>query len=253
VTTPPAGRRTIVVPCFNEEQRLSHDGVRELASGAAVLLVDSGSSDGTAGLVAALAAELETVTTLSLATNAGKGEAVRRGLLAAMEDGPDLVAYFDADFATPAAEMLRLLDVLAARPELTVLMGSRVALLGREIVRSPARHYLGRVYATGASLALDLPVYDTQCGAKALRPTPALRAALAQPFRARWAFDVELLGRLLRGDPPVPVEEIAEEPLLAWHDVAGTRLGLKEMLRASAELARLAPRLRRPATPRPRA
>jgi hypothetical protein len=42
-------------------------------------------------------------------------------------------------------------------------------------------------------------VYDTQCGAKLFRRTPALAAALERPFRSRWAFDVELLGRLRSG------------------------------------------------------
>lgn len=234
-----------MVPCFNEEHRLSPDGVRTLASGADVLLVDSGSTDGTAALTAELASTIEGVRTLALARNAGKGEAVRQGLLHALADDPALVAYFDADFATPASEMLRLLACLEDRPDRSVLMGSRVALLGREIVRTPARHYLGRIYATGASLTLRLPVYDTQCGAKALRPTPALHAALSRPFSSRWAFDVELLGRLLYGETPLPASEIVEEPLLAWRDVAGTQLHASGMLRASADLARIAVRLRR--------
>ena len=62
-----------------------------------------------------------------------------------------------------------------------------------------ARHYVGRLFATASSLILDMTVYDTQCGAKVLRAGPALRAALATPFHSRWAFDVELLGRLHNG------------------------------------------------------
>ncbi len=244
MTAPPPGRPTIVIPCFNEALRLAPAGVRRLATDANVLLVDSGSTDRTGELIAGIAASTEYVRTLTLPHNGGKGEAVRRGLLAALDDGADLVGYFDADFATPADEMLRLLRRLDGSPELSVVLASRVALLGRTIDRSPARHYLGRVYATGASLALGLPVYDTQCGAKALRRSPALEAALARPFTTRWAFDVELLGRLLFEAPPLEVSQIVEEPLREWTDVAGTRMIPWEMVRALTEIVGVWWRLR---------
>jgi hypothetical protein len=121
-------------------------------------------------------------------------------------------------------------------------MGSRVQLLGRRIERSSLRHYAGRVFATGASLSLGLPVYDTQCGAKLFRPSPALACALEQPFTSRWAFDVELLGRLLRPDtgvPPVAAERIREEPLLVWSDVPGSKLRPLGALRGGLDLLRL--------------
>lgn len=237
--------RTVVVPCFNEERRLSRDGVRELAAGTRVLLVDDGSSDGTWALLETLAAEVDGVDALRLERNGGKGEAVRQGLLHALADGADVVGYFDADFATPAAEMLRLLDVLEEDDSHTVVLASRVALLGRQIDRSPSRHYLGRVFATGASLALALPVYDTQCGAKALRRTPALDGALARPLTARWAFDVELLGRLLYGDPRLDPAGLREVPLRRWSDVGGSTLGPAGMARAAGELGRIWLRTRR--------
>ncbi|MTD46250.1 glycosyltransferase [Conexibacter sp. W3-3-2] len=237
---PPAdpARATIVIPCFDEARRLPRDGVLALTHSADVLLVDSGSTDGTPALLAELAADSPHVRALTLARNRGKGEAVRHGLLAALDTGAQRLAYFDADFATPGEEMLRLLDLLDRSPDTSVLLASRVALLGRDIRRSASRHYLGRVYATVASLALDLPVYDTQCGAKALRRTPALEAALARPFRTRWAFDVELLGRLL-ATPGFRSEEIVEEPLRAWADVAGGRLIPWEMARALGEILAL--------------
>lgn len=244
MTAPPSARPTIVVPCFNEALRLPPTGVRALAAHATVLLVDSGSTDATPALLHRLAAETEHVRTLSLARNAGKGEAVRRGLLAALDEGAAVVGYYDADFATPADEMLRLLRRLEDSPEVSVLLASRVALLGRTIDRSASRHYLGRVYATGASLALGLPVYDTQCGAKALRRSPALEAALARPFSTRWAFDVELLARLLFEEPALEVSQIVEEPLHAWTDVAGTRMIPWEMARALTEIVGVWWRLR---------
>ena len=55
--------------------------------------------------------------------------------------------------------------------------------------------------ATLAALILRQPFYDTQCGAKLFRNTPALAGALSEPFRSPWAFDLELLGRLREALP----------------------------------------------------
>ena len=64
---------------------------------------------------------------------------------------------------------------------------------------------------------------------------PSLRAALAEPFESRWVFDVELLGRLHRGSGGVsglPASAFLEVPLNEWHDVHGTKLGLRSAARA---------------------
>ncbi|HEY7375200.1 MAG TPA: hypothetical protein VIF57_23765, partial [Polyangia bacterium] len=112
-----------------------------------------------------------------------------------------------------------------------------------DIERSAVRHYLGRVFATAASLILRTRVYDTQCGAKLFRAGPALAEALSAPFLSRWAFDVELLGRLLIGTPgvaPLPLAAIVEVPLAVWHDVEGSKLGLAGMARTARDLALVA-------------
>lgn len=67
-----------------------------------------------------------------------------------MADGAQVVGYVDADLATPISEVRRLLSVFHSS-DAKALLASRVALLGRDIRRNPARHYLGRVFATAAS------------------------------------------------------------------------------------------------------
>jgi hypothetical protein len=124
-----------------------------------------------------------------------------------------------------------------------VAIGARVGMLGYNIERSAVRHYLGRVFATAASVILQARIYDTQCGAKLFRANAALSEALAVPFLSRWAFDVELLGRLLIGTPDVPglpLDAIVEVPLPVWHDVQGSKLRLGGMTRTLADLARVA-------------
>ena len=121
-----------------------------------------------------------------------------------------------------------------------MVLGSRVKLMGREIERYARRHYLGRVFATAASLILRLPVYDTQCGAKVLRTTERLRTILQQPFRANWTFDVELLARFMWSDPaeslPDPLRTIYEYPLPVWRDVGGSKLSVTDYPRAATDL-----------------
>ena len=137
----------------------------------------------------------EAVTTLRHSPRRGKGEAVRAGILAGVAERAALVGFVDADLATPLRAIDDFLAVLRDRPAVEFVLGSRVMLMGRDIKRKATRHYLGRVFATAASLALDLPVYDTQCGAKMLRVNAGTATLFAAPFRSAWIFDVELIAR----------------------------------------------------------
>lgn len=239
----------MVVPCFNEQHRLDVTIPRRFASrpGLRLLFVNDGSIDATATVLADLAAESvgETVEVLHLPTNVGKGEAVRRGMQLAIRSGCRTVGYFDADLSTPPEEILRLIATLDDRPDVDVALGSRIARLGSTIERTLHRHLLGRVFATAASVALGCQVYDTQCGAKAFRVTPALVAALSRPFRSAWAFDVELLSRLLDGGPSAPsvsVHAMVEVPLHEWTEMEGSRLRPLAMAAALADVLWIAGR-----------
>lgn len=239
-------RLTVVVPCYNEAERLDRGPLLAYLDGhpdASLLLVDDGSADATGAVLDALAGERPgRIRALSLTPNRGKAEAVRQGMTDALAAGAEIVGYLDADLSTPPAEIDGLLAALA-RPGVAVAIGARIGMLGYDIDRSAVRHYLGRVFATAASMILRARVYDTQCGAKLFRAAPALSAALSTPFLSRWAFDVELLGRLLIGTPelaPLPLSAIVEVPLGVWHDIKGSKLGLAGMARTLRDLAMVA-------------
>lgn len=236
----------LVVPCCNEVKRLDAAVLLAMVDDdpdLTLLLVDDGSTDGTAGLHAEMVARRPgRIEALNLTKNQGKGEAVRQGLVRVLQGRASIVGYVDADMATPKTEVARLCALFRNRHDCDVLLASRVRLLGRSINRRRLRHYLGRAFATAASLVLRIPVYDTQCGAKLFRRTEALSWALKEPFLSRWGFEVELLGRLLIGTPhtrPLSQERILEEPLRRWADSKGSRLGVLEMVRSIVDLGRI--------------
>jgi glycosyltransferase involved in cell wall biosynthesis len=234
----------LVVPCYNEADRLDPDAFVSFVRahpGVRLVMVDDGSTDGTPGVLEQIrAAAPAAVTTLRLAANGGKGEAVRAGIVAAIAENPAVVGFFDADLSTPLRAVDDFLALLRKRPDVEFVLGSRLLLMGRDVKRKATRHYFGRVFATAVSLALDLPVYDTQCGAKMLRVTPATGTLFARPFRSRWIFDVELIARYLRlpvgPGEPARRDRLYELVLPAWHDKPGSKLHWYDFARAVIDL-----------------
>ena len=234
----------LVVPCFNEERRLHPEAfVAFAASRPEVRLqfVDDGSTDGTAAILEGIrAASPAPVDLVRLPANQGKAAAVREGILAGLRLEPRLVGFWDADLSTPLAAVDAFLALAARRPEIDIILGSRVMLMGRDIRREAWRHYLGRVFATGVSLSLGLPVYDTQCGAKVLRANEATASLFAAPFHSPWIFDVELLARYLAlpaaPGEPARRDRIYELAVPVWHHVPGSKLRAADFLRAAFEL-----------------
>jgi len=229
-----------VIPCFNEAARLdlaAFGAFLEASESTSLLFVDDGSTDRTYELLDRFASRHPMRTrALRLSSNRGKAEAVRAGLRAASADGARFVGFADADLATPPRELDRLRIELVTK-DADAVIGSRVRLHGSSIDRSPARHYLGRIFATAASAVLRAPIYDTQCGAKLFRAGPTLDRVTAEAFTSRWIFDVELIGRLLiDGGPSFALIEV---PLATWKDVAGSRVKPTDFMHAAFELVRM--------------
>jgi len=233
-------RCIIVIPCYNEESRFPAGHFSDFAAAhpdIGFFLVNDGSTDKTlAVLERTAAAHPGQVRVIDQARNGGKAEAVRSGILAALvEPGCLFAGFWDADLATPLEAISDLVAVATARPKLAMVFGARVKLLGRFVERRAARHYLGRVFATVVSIALRLPIYDTQCGAKIFRVTPEARQLFAERFCSRWVFDVEIIARHIRQcryDMPLVERSIYEYPLTEWRDIDGSRLRPRDFFRA---------------------
>ena len=177
---------TVVLPCYNEAERLPGTLQALLAHLSAapgeveVLVVDDGSTDATVSVAAAVADRR--VRVLSYRPNRGKGFAVRTGMLAARGE---LVVFTDADGSYRPSDLDRIVAALARAP---VAIGSRAGDAGGSVARRAA----SRVFNLAIRGAVGLPFGDTQSGLKGFQ-----RAAAQQIFgQARvdgFAFDVEVL------------------------------------------------------------
>lgn len=239
---PATERAVIVVPCYNEAARLNLQAFSTFlrdVRGVRLVFVNDGSRDATLDVLRSLhAAHPDRIEVLSLSRNAGKAEAVRRGLGYAAAAGTEFVGYWDADLATPLEAIEDFLRIGERYAETEVVYGARLQLLGHRVARTLSRRIISRLCARLARIAVGLPIGDTQCGAKLLRNTPRLRQAVEQPFSAGWLFDVELFSRLA-ATAASSRAAFYEYPLPEWTEVPGSKVTGRAIRRAGLAMLRL--------------
>lgn len=237
-----AAKTMVVVPCYNEAERLNKDEFLKTLSARpdlSFVFVNDGSTDATfAALLTLQLANPRQIEVVNLPQNGGKAEAVRKGLQHACRIGAQVVGYWDADLATPLDAIADFEKVMDRYTDVSVVFGARRQLLGHRIERTLMRRTVSRVCAGLARLAVGLRISDTQCGAKLLRNTPALNAALATPFTAGWLFDVELFTRIA-GATATPAKSFYEMPLAEWTEVAGSKVSGRAIVRSGLQMLRL--------------
>jgi dolichyl-phosphate beta-glucosyltransferase len=234
----------IVIPCYNEAQRLNSDLIGKylnLQKEVVLVFVNDGSTDDTVDLLNDFKERNpDRIFTVDLKTNSGKAQAILNGILFALNEiKPKYIGYLDADLSTPFSEMDKMFILLNENEKLQAVFGSRVKRMGSKINRSFIRHYMGRVFATVVSIMLDLPVYDSQCGAKVMTAEKA-EALFRENFVTSWLFDVELLYRykLFYGEEQ-SLREVYEYPLLEWNEYKGSKIRLKHILAMPVDLMKI--------------
>ena len=175
----------VVVPAFNEAQRLALTLGALCPLGHQVVVVDDGSSDATAEV-----ALRSPVWLLRHAVNCGQGTALRTGLEFALARGAELIVTFDADGQHDPGEIEALLAPLRAG-HADVALGSR--FLGRAVGIPPGRRLLLHAAVLFTRVFSGLRLTDAHNGLRALSRAAASRIQLTQP---RMAHASELLDQL---------------------------------------------------------
>jgi glycosyltransferase involved in cell wall biosynthesis len=233
----------IIIPTYNEALRLPisvYNNFLDANQSVFLLFVNDGSNDKTLDLLSTNFSQKANSKVLNLATNIGKANAVREGMLYALKNiDAQYYGYLDADLSTPLEEMVFLKNEIESNPDLIMVFGSRILKIGSEIKRKTYRHVIGRIIATLISTQLGLAIYDTQCGAKLFKAS-IISTLFENPFMSKWLFDVEIFNRLLQQFTMQEVSlKIKEVPLNKWIDVDGSKLGMKELFTIPIDLLKI--------------
>ena len=228
---------SIIIPCFNEYNRLStnlpiiFDFCEKYLGEYELIFVNDGSTDDTQELLYEYVGHYK-FKIISYGLNMGKGYAVRMGLKAATKD---LVLFMDADLSTALSCIL---DALKYSKTLDKIYKNYIIIGNREVsdsivIFSKWRQVIGRIFNNLQYLMLGLRVTDTQCGFK-LMPKHIIPRIVDKLMIDGWAFDVELLYVCEQNNIFIDCMPVT------WHDVVGSKINpVRDAYRMFIELIKI--------------
>ncbi|MCH8748189.1 glycosyltransferase family 2 protein [Patescibacteria group bacterium] len=217
---------SLVIPAFNEEQRLG-SFLASISSYAArhrnqlreILVVDDGSTDRTVAVAKSYQSRLPGLKILHHQKNQGKGAAVKTGVMAARGD---TIVFIDADGATPITELPKMITALT---QADIAVGNRYMPGAKTDRGSSLRSLSGWVYRTYMKL-FGLGAIDTMCGFKGYQRQVA-RDLFNPLLESRWLFDTEIAYKSVRRGYRTKNFPIR------WTSMAGSKLDTKTLIKSA--------------------
>ena len=234
----------VVIPCYNEEERLLSDDFLEFVdkhSGYHLCFVNDGSKDKTLEVLNKLRKGRESfISVYDCEKNGGKAEAVRLGMLHMSEkEDLDYIGFLDADLSTDLADFDDLVSTIE-NSDYKIVSGSRISRMGADITKESARKIISLTINFIIRKILKMDFKDTQCGAKIFHKD-VIKMAFSEKFLTKWLFDVEIFLRVRKYFGLQKAKEVlCEKPLKRWIHADGSKLSMKDSIKILGQLGQIA-------------
>jgi dolichol-phosphate mannosyltransferase len=207
----------ITVPTIDEVENIVPlvQRLRVAVEDVHILIVDDGSTDGTADKVEALGAEIGGIEVLRRPRKMGLGSAYRAGHAIGLARGYDVMIQIDADLSHDPAALPDLLAAIERGADLAI--GSRY-VPGGSVPNWPRRRLMLSIWGNRyAGFALALGVHDSTAGYRAYRASILRAMDIESTHSTGYAFQIEMTYRALRAGG-----QIVEVPIAFTDRVRGT-------------------------------
>lgn len=230
----------VVIPCFNEEQRLMSSEFRAFAHknlGYHLCFVNDGSTDNTLSILRQVRdSNPDNTSIYNCKKKVGKAEAIRQGMLRLTQDQQfDYVGFLDADLSTDFSDFDELVKSIE-NSAFKIVNGSRILRMGANITQEPIRKLSSKAINFVIQTILGMPIKDTQCGTKIMDRETAAKL-FDQKFMTKRLLDVEIFMRMKKiYGKQIAGSHIYEQPLKKWIQDNRSKLSIKDSIKMVGQL-----------------
>jgi dolichol-phosphate mannosyltransferase len=193
-------KRLIIVPTYNESMNapVLIKRIFKHIPETSILVIDDGSPDGTAEIVESLQRDYSELHLLKRSEKSGLGSAYRAGFAWGLERGYNEMVEMDADMSHRVRDLAKMIEVKKARPETSLIIGSRWMKDGKTENWSKARELLSRTANLYVRFMLGMGVKDSTAGFRIYSADILRKIDLTAIKSEGYSFQIEMTRAVYR-------------------------------------------------------